>query len=425
GPTGYPGPTGARGPRGRRGPKGKKGLQGPMGPAGKSGKNRTNWETKGDPGKSISAPQVMLSPTGQTRDEGENTAFYCTVAENPSPVVEGQFKGRKLLSGAKYFIKEGELIVRNLNYSDAGPYSCAARNILGMSEAISYLTVRGKRNTVLLLFLGYFLLRECENTRFKYTLCLITGVLISLKRNTLNFSLAKRIKLTLILHFAIWLSYLFANTSVDINSVSVKFQILCTSYNEKWSFFPLGLENSVIVRNNKNHLTSLRDWLAPVAKSVNSLWKRCWRASVDGWAASTFHSVCNGKGPTVTIIRVGRYIFGGYTSKSWASGSGRYQYDSKAFLFSLVNKPGWAPVKLSHYRKYSTFFRSSYGPRFGGGHDIHISNYASSNSNSYSNLGWTYSPPSGYSVTSTFARTFLAGTYRFTADEVETFYETT
>ena len=114
-----------------------------------------------------------------------------------------------------------------------------------------------------------------------------------------------------------------------------------------------------------------------------------------------------------------------------ASGSGRYQYDSKAFLFSLVNKPGWAPVKLSQSGRYSssrassTFFRSSYGPTFGGGFDININNYASSNRNSYSNLGHTYSPPSGYSYYSTFAQTFLAGTYRFTPNEVETFYETT
>ena len=62
---------------------------------------------------------------------------------------------------------------------------------------------------------------------------------------------------------------------------------------------------------------------------------------------------------------------------------------------------------------------------FGGGHDIRIYNYASSNSHSYSNLGHTYSPPSGYSYSSTFAQTFLAGTYyNFTPDEVETFYET-
>ena len=113
-----------------------------------------------------------------------------------------------------------------------------------------------------------------------------------------------------------------------------------------------------------------------------------------------------------------------------ASGSGRCQYDSKAFLFSLVNKPGWPPVKLSQsgkysYHKCSIYFRSTYGPTFGDGHDITIRNYASSNSDSYSNLGNTYSPPSGYSYTSTFARTFLAGTYKFTPDEVETFYETT
>ena len=113
-----------------------------------------------------------------------------------------------------------------------------------------------------------------------------------------------------------------------------------------------------------------------------------------------------------------------------ASGSGRYQYDSNAFLFSLVNKPGWAPVKLSQSGQYSSskdsiYFSSSYGPTFGGGHDIRIKNYASSNSNSYSGLGYTYSPPSEYSYGSTFAETFLAGTYKFTPDEVETFYETT
>ena len=160
GPPGYPGP------RGRRGPKGKKGPQGPMGPPGKSGKTGITGPAgprgeKGDkgepgpkgvsgppgrPGKSISAPQVMLSPAEQTRDEGANMAFYCTVAGNPSPVVEWQFKGRNLLSGAKYLIKDGELIVRNLNYSDAGPYTCAARNILGSSEATGNLTVRGERS---------------------------------------------------------------------------------------------------------------------------------------------------------------------------------------------------------------------------------------------------------------------------------------
>ena len=99
----------------------------------------------GRPGKSISAPQVMLSPAEQTRDEGGNTAFYCTVKGNPRPVVEWRFKSKKLVSGAKYLIKEGELIVKNLNYSDAGQYTCHARNIPGSSQATGNLSVRGER----------------------------------------------------------------------------------------------------------------------------------------------------------------------------------------------------------------------------------------------------------------------------------------
>ena len=166
GPPGLSGTTGAKGPRGRRGPKGKKGSQGPMGPPGKSGKTGMTGPAgprgeKGDtgesgpkgmpgppgrPGKSISAPQVMLSPAEQTRDEGGDTTFYCTVGGNPPPAVEWRFKGKKLVSGAKYLIKEGELTVKNLNYNDAGQYTCAARNILGSSESTGNLSVRGNRN---------------------------------------------------------------------------------------------------------------------------------------------------------------------------------------------------------------------------------------------------------------------------------------
>ena len=84
------------------------------------------------------------------------------------------------------------------------------------------------------------------------------------------------------------------------------------------SIFPEGLTDSVIVGDNVYHLANLSTWLKPVAQSESSKWKRCWRASVDGWAASTFHSGCDNKGPTVTIIRVGgKYIFGGYTNLSW------------------------------------------------------------------------------------------------------------
>ena len=103
---------------------------------------------------------------------------------------------------------------------------------------------------------------------------------------------------------------------------------------------------------------------------------------------------------------------------------------STAFLFSLVNKPGWRPVTFRPPGAAYSYDRaihscSSYGPTFGSGSsDIYIATEASSNANSYSDLGYTYNPPSGYIHSSEFARTFLAGSYYFQPDEVEVFYET-
>ena len=63
---------------------------------------------------------------------------------------------------------------------------------------------------------------------------------------------------------------------------------------------------------------------------------KCWPAKTDGWAASTFHSNCDGKGPTVTIIKVGSYIFGGYTDVSWSSS--KYHFMAACIsLFLLYN----------------------------------------------------------------------------------------
>ena len=44
----------------------------------------------------------------------------------------------------------------------------------------------------------------------------------------------------------------------------------------------------------------------------------------------------DGKGPTVTIIQVGSFIFGGYTDMSWSSPS-KYHFISRAGLFQSVS----------------------------------------------------------------------------------------
>ena len=66
------------------------------------------------------------------------------------------------------------------------------------------------------------------------------------------------------------------------------------------------------------YLIKLSSYLDPAVQGPgHSTFVRCWHAKRDGWAASTFHSNCGGKGPTITIVQVVSYIFGGYTDKSW------------------------------------------------------------------------------------------------------------
>ena len=89
-----------------------------------------------------------------------------------------------------------------------------------------------------------------------------------------------------------------------------------------------GINNSVIVGNNSEYLAYLNNWIKPIRS--DSDWKLCWRASRDGWDSSRFHSLCDEKGPTITIIKVGKYIFGGYTSLSWS------EYGSVLSFKSLV-----------------------------------------------------------------------------------------
>ena len=46
-------------------------------------------------------------------------------------------------------------------------------------------------------------------------------------------------------------------------------------------------------------------------------WVNCYRATEHGWDAPTFHSRCDFKGPTVTLVEVDKFIFGGFTDLDW------------------------------------------------------------------------------------------------------------
>ena len=79
-------------------------------------------------------------------------------------------------------------------------------------------------------------------------------------------------------------------------------------------------------------------------------------------------------------------IFGGFVKKAWDSTGNGYT-DFKAFIFSLVNKEN-KPFKLMYTNAaYAVYCNSSYGPTFGGGHDIFITSSSNANQTSCSNFG--------------------------------------
>ena len=107
-----------------------------------------------------------------------------------------------------------------------------------------------------------------------------------------------------------------ANTEVVVsfrNTVSFKRMNFWFTF-----FLPGGLDDSAILANDASKISQLNTWLLPHLQSPDrSYWKLCYRASNHGWRSRTFHSYCDNKGPTVTIVRVGIYIFGGYNDNSW------------------------------------------------------------------------------------------------------------
>ena len=105
----------------------------------------------------------------------------------------------------------------------------------------------------------------------------------------------------------------------------------------------------------------------------------------------------------------------------FSESSGGYIATSEAFIFSLNNNEGLAPFVSKVKKGYSglaIYRHSYYGPRFGD--DVFIVDNADSNSNSWSvaRLVYFYSVPPAVQD----PLTVLAGTERFSPDEVEVFY---
>ena len=135
---GSPGKIGKQGIMGLVGPTGDvglKGQKGDMGPAGMLG-------AKGEPGKSMSAPVVAVSPKTLTVDEGGSASFHCSVSGSPNPVIVWSKTNRQ---SSRLMVSEGKLLLKLMNVrgSDSGTYNCSAVNKLGQAQALVQLILNG------------------------------------------------------------------------------------------------------------------------------------------------------------------------------------------------------------------------------------------------------------------------------------------
>ena len=109
-----------------------------------------------------------------------------------------------------------------------------------------------------------------------------------------------------------------------------------------------------------------------------------------------------------------RYYFCFFFSET---GQNSYVYCSQSFLFSMVNPFGVVPSKMPLVKNQQNGINcnSSYGPTFGGGHDLHVSNNANTGGVSYSYLGHTYQLPAGQQ------NAFFTGAQNFNVTDYEVF----
>jgi len=146
-------------------------------------------------------------------------------------------------------------------------------------------------------------------------------------------------------------------------------------------------------------------------------WKLLYKATRDGFTASTFHELCDDKGSTMVIIKSSEgWLFGGFTSQSWKALA--YKTDPKAFLFTLTNPHSIPPssfVVNNSLRQYAILCNNAYGPIFGNAADIFIADNSNTNSHSYINF------PKVYLDTTYKGNLLFTGNQKLTTNEIEVY----
>jgi hypothetical protein len=101
--------------------------------------------------------------------------------------------------------------------------------------------------------------------------------------------------------------------------------------NNKAKIIP-GLEKSFLPSNEMRILENFLQQ-KKVCKTNKSYFQKLYVASQNGFHASNFHSLCDGKKKILVIIKANGYYFGGYTSSGWSQSNGKIYTYFYLFLF--------------------------------------------------------------------------------------------
>ena len=67
-------------------------------------------------------------------------------------------------------------------------------------------------------------------------------------------------------------------------------------------------KSSEILSHNEGLFSILLEYLKDV-ETYGKHWKMCFNANKHSYSAASFHSLCNNKGPTVTLVEVDGYYY--------------------------------------------------------------------------------------------------------------------
>ena len=155
----------------------------------------------------------------------------------------------------------------------------------------------------------------------------------------------------------------------DITEIIYQFYLIIIDSNilkpdEETSLYNLLLDHK------KQH--KVNDYLNSIQFSL------LFRGSEHGFSSDKFHEICDGKGPTVSIIHNNHgHVFGGYASKSWKQQDFGYVSDTNTFLW--VIRPNVKKFALRQGREKNAIYSAKgFGPSFGIT-DIWISDGATNN----------------------------------------------